>query len=256
MDFRIELIPISVTDVDRAKVFYGDTGGWTVDHDQTPVEGLRFVQVTPPGSACSFCFGTGLQMLPEGTAQFIQIVVADADEAHAHLTERGVDCSGVQDLAWGRFVSFEDPDGNKWALQQVPRLCDRTELTTARCGQRVRRYPPVDLSALTDGADGGNLFGRLPRTQLSRSARCASLRRLPGAHRSRACRRAAAPRERMPAPAIATSMTAPPTMKMIGAVRSVPWSPLWQFTSGHAGRRAPALCHPALADPARPRSGN
>jgi predicted enzyme related to lactoylglutathione lyase len=120
MDFRIELIPISVTDVDRAKAFYGETVGWTVDHDQTPFDGVRFVQVTPPGSAASFCFGVGLQMLPEGTSQFIQVVIADADEAHAYLTERGVECSDVQDLAWGRFVNFSDPDGNRWALQQLP----------------------------------------------------------------------------------------------------------------------------------------
>lgn len=120
MDFRIELIPISVTDVDGAVAFYGETVGWNVDHDQTPFEGLRFVQVTPPGSACSFCFGVGLQMLPEGASQFIQVVVADADEAHAYLTGRGVECSEVQDLAWGRFVNFEDPDGNRWALQQLP----------------------------------------------------------------------------------------------------------------------------------------
>ena len=78
------------------------------------------VQVTPPGSACSFCFGTGLETMPEGSIQFIQVVVADADEAHAYLTERGVDCSGVEDLAWGRFVNFADPDGNRWALQQLP----------------------------------------------------------------------------------------------------------------------------------------
>jgi uncharacterized glyoxalase superfamily protein PhnB len=84
-------------------------------------EGLRIVQVTPPGSACSFCFGIGLEMMPEGSSQFIQVVVADADEARAHLLERGVDCTDVQDLAWGRFVNFSDPDGNRWALQQIVR---------------------------------------------------------------------------------------------------------------------------------------
>jgi predicted enzyme related to lactoylglutathione lyase len=120
MDFRIELIPLAVSDVDRAKDFYGNRLGWSVDQDQTPFDGLRFVQVTPPGSACSFCFGTGLEMMPEGSSQFIQVVVADADEAHTYLTGRGVDCSQVEELAWGRFVNFEDPDGNRWALQQLP----------------------------------------------------------------------------------------------------------------------------------------
>jgi predicted enzyme related to lactoylglutathione lyase len=122
MDFKIELIPIAVSDVDRAKDFYVGSVGWEADHDHTVAEDLRFVQITPPGSAASFCFGTGLGMMPEGSKQFIQIVVADADEAHAYLRGRGVECSEVEDLAWGRFVNFEDPDGNRWALQQlVPR---------------------------------------------------------------------------------------------------------------------------------------
>ncbi len=120
MDFRIELVPINVADVDRARDFYGDTVGWTVDHDQTPMEGLRFVQVTPPGSACSFCFGTGLGMLAEGQTQHLQVVVASADEAHAYLSDRGVECSDVEALAWGRFVHFSDPDGNLWSLQELP----------------------------------------------------------------------------------------------------------------------------------------
>jgi predicted enzyme related to lactoylglutathione lyase len=120
MDFKIELVPLHVSDVDRAVEFYGKTVGWNVDHDQTPFEGLRFVQVTPPGSACSFCFGTGLGMMPEGSKQMIQVVVADADEALAYLQDRGVDAKGVDEQAWGRFVTFEDPDGNRWSLQQLP----------------------------------------------------------------------------------------------------------------------------------------
>jgi predicted enzyme related to lactoylglutathione lyase len=120
MDVKIELIPLDVADVDRSVEFYGTTVGWNVDFDQTPFDGLRFVQVTPPGSACSFCFGTGLQMLAEGTKQHLQAVVADADEAHAELTGRGVTCTAVEELAWGRFVHFDDPDGNKWSLQQLP----------------------------------------------------------------------------------------------------------------------------------------
>lgn len=121
MDFRIELVPLPVTDVDRAVAFYGEQVGWNVDFDQTVHEGLRFVQVTPPGSACSVCFGTGLEMLEPGATQMIQVVVEDADEALAYLKDRGVQADGVEELAWGRFVRFADPDGNRWALQQVVR---------------------------------------------------------------------------------------------------------------------------------------
>ena len=120
MDYRIELIPLSVTDIDRAKAFYEDTVGWAADFDNTVHEGLRFVQVTPPGSACSICFGQGLEMLPDGVQQYVQVVVADADDAYAELTGRGVECTEVEDLPWGRFVTFQDPDGNRWALQQLP----------------------------------------------------------------------------------------------------------------------------------------
>jgi predicted enzyme related to lactoylglutathione lyase len=118
MDWKIELIPLDVSDVDRAVEFYEKSVGWSVDHDQTPYEGLRFVQVTPPGSACSFCFGIGLGMLAEGTKQHIQIVVEDADEAHRYLSDRGVTCTDVEELAWGRFVHFKDPDDNLWSMQQ------------------------------------------------------------------------------------------------------------------------------------------
>lgn len=120
MDWKIELVPLAVTDVDRAVEFYGKTIGWNVDFDQVVHEGLRFVQVTPPGSACSICFGEGLGMLAEGTKQHLQIVVADADEAHAYLSERDVTSTDVEELAWGRFVRFEDPDGNRFSLQQLP----------------------------------------------------------------------------------------------------------------------------------------
>jgi predicted enzyme related to lactoylglutathione lyase len=119
MDFKIELIPLAVSDVDRSVRFYGETVGWSVDHDRTVTPELRFVQVTPPGSACSICFGTGLEMMPTGSAQYIQVVVEDADAALAHLQDRGVECDGVEDLPWGRFVYFADPDGNRWALQQI-----------------------------------------------------------------------------------------------------------------------------------------
>ena len=120
MDYRIELIPLAVTDVDRSRDFYASLG-WNVDHDRVVSPELRFVQVTPPGSACSICFGIGLDMMPTGSSQFIQVVVSDADAALADLRERGVACEGVTELPWGRFVNFQDPDGNRWALQQVVR---------------------------------------------------------------------------------------------------------------------------------------
>ncbi len=119
MEFKIELIPLAVSDVDRAVAFYRDTVGWPVDHDITVEDGLRFVQVTPPGSACSFCFGEGLEMMPAGSSQMIQVVVAAADEALAYPRERGVECSDVDEQPWGRFVHFTDPDGNRWALQEL-----------------------------------------------------------------------------------------------------------------------------------------
>lgn len=121
MDWKIELVPIAVEDVDRSVDFYGNAVGWNVDFDQTVSDELRFVQVTPPGSACSICFGTGLDMMPQGSSQFIQIVVASAEEARDHLRGRGVECSDVDERPWGRFVTFSDPDGNRWALQQIVR---------------------------------------------------------------------------------------------------------------------------------------
>jgi predicted enzyme related to lactoylglutathione lyase len=121
MDWKIELIPLAVEDVDRSVDFYGRQVGWNVDFDQKVTDDLRFVQVTPPGSACSICFGTGLDMMPQGSSQFIQVVVASAEEARDHLRGRGVECSDVDEQAWGRFVTFSDPDGNRWALQQIVR---------------------------------------------------------------------------------------------------------------------------------------
>lgn len=121
MDYKIELIPLAVTDVDQALGFYRDALGWNVDHDQVVSPELRFVQVTPPGSACSICFGVGLEMMPAGSSQFIQVVVADADAALAELRGQGVECEGVDEQPWGRFVYFQDPDGNRWALQQLVR---------------------------------------------------------------------------------------------------------------------------------------
>ncbi len=120
MDWKIELIFVPVTDVDRSKEFY-ERIGFHADHDQTPFEGLRFVQMTPPGSACSIAFGTGLGgTLEPGQQNTIQVVVPDADEALAHLRALDVAADGVDEQSWGRFVTFDDPDGNTWTLQQLP----------------------------------------------------------------------------------------------------------------------------------------
>lgn len=120
MDMRIELIAVPVTDVDRARDFYASLG-WNVDHDTVVDENIRFVQVTPPGSACSIAFGKGIAETAPGSLRGIQLVIKDADAALAMLTEKGADVDpAVQDLAWGRFVTFRDPDGNQYTLQQLP----------------------------------------------------------------------------------------------------------------------------------------
>lgn len=116
---RIELIIVPVTDVDRARDFYASLG-WNVDHDQEVDETTRFVQITPPGSACSIAFGRGLAETEPGSLRGVQLVIADADAALALLHEKGVDADGVDDQPWGRFVTFRDPDGNQYTLQQLP----------------------------------------------------------------------------------------------------------------------------------------
>jgi catechol 2,3-dioxygenase-like lactoylglutathione lyase family enzyme len=121
MDFRIELIAIPVSDVDRAKAFYVDKAGFNADHDHTVSDEVRFVQLTPPGSACSIAIGTGVTDAAPGSVEGMQMVVDDIEAAHAELAGRGVDVSEVQDFAWGRFVFFADPDGNRWAVQEIPR---------------------------------------------------------------------------------------------------------------------------------------
>jgi predicted enzyme related to lactoylglutathione lyase len=117
---RLELVAIPVTDVDRAKTFYADRVGFTADHDHAVSDEIRFVQLTPPGSACSIALGTGIVDSEPGTARGLQIVVADAHAARAELAGRGVEVSEVMEFPWGSFVFFEDPDGNRWALQQLP----------------------------------------------------------------------------------------------------------------------------------------
>jgi len=118
-DWRIELIILPVTDVDRAKAFYVDALGWNADHDQRVSPELRFVQITPPGSACSIAFGEGLTDMAPGTMKGLQIVVPDADAALEHLRSNGIEAQGVDEQPWGRFVSYTDPDGNGWTLQQL-----------------------------------------------------------------------------------------------------------------------------------------
>lgn len=120
MDWKIELLAVPVTDVDRAKAFYVDQVGFNADHDHRVNENLRFVQLTPPGSACSIVIGEGITDMAPGSQQGIQIVVADAEAARAALIANGVQASDIDDQPWGRFVFFSDPDGNGWALQQLP----------------------------------------------------------------------------------------------------------------------------------------
>jgi catechol 2,3-dioxygenase-like lactoylglutathione lyase family enzyme len=120
MDWRIELIFVPVTDVDRAKAFYVEQVGFHADHDQRVSEDVRFVQLTPPGSACSIAFGEGLSDMPPGSQRGIQVVVGDVAEARAHLLAHGVAASEVDVQPWGSFVTFADPDGNRWVLQQLP----------------------------------------------------------------------------------------------------------------------------------------
>ena len=120
LEVRIELVFVPVADVDRSVAFYATTLGWAVDHDVRVSDALRFVQVTPPGSACSIAFGEGIAEGAPGSMRNVQAVVPDAEAALADLQARGVEADGVDEQAWGRFVTFEDPDGNRWVLQQLP----------------------------------------------------------------------------------------------------------------------------------------
>jgi catechol 2,3-dioxygenase-like lactoylglutathione lyase family enzyme len=112
MDMKLELVAVPVSDVDRAKAFYVDQAGFTLDHDHTISDDLRFVQLTPPGSACSISIGKGITDAAPGSVRGLQVVVEDADAAHAELAGRGVEVGEVQEFPWGRFVFFADPDGN------------------------------------------------------------------------------------------------------------------------------------------------
>jgi len=120
MDWKIELVAIPVTDVDRAKAFYTEQVGFNADHDHQVSDEMRFVQLTPPGSACSVVMGTGITEMPPGSQKGVQVVVADVEAARRDLLAHGVQASDVDVQPWGSFVTFSDPDGNTWALQQLP----------------------------------------------------------------------------------------------------------------------------------------
>ncbi len=120
MDWKLELIQVPVADVDRAKAFYTEKAGFNADVDAQPDPETRFVQLTPPGSACSIALTTGAHTMPPGSVQGLQIVVEDADAARRELLDRGLEVGEVQEFPWGRFVFFADPDGNGWAVQQTP----------------------------------------------------------------------------------------------------------------------------------------
>jgi predicted enzyme related to lactoylglutathione lyase len=119
MDMKLELVPVPVADIDRAKAFYVDQVGFVADHDVTVDENLRFVQLTPPGSACSIAIGTGLTEAEPGSVKGMQVVVTDIEAARAELAGRGVEVSDIQRFPWGAFVFFSDPDGNAWAVQDL-----------------------------------------------------------------------------------------------------------------------------------------
>jgi predicted enzyme related to lactoylglutathione lyase len=119
MDWKLELVIIPVSDIDRAKAFYTDKAGFNADHDHTVSDEIRFVQLTPPGSACSIAIGKGITDAAPGSVVGLQMVVPDIEAARDELVKRGAEVSEIQELAWGRFVFFADPDGNKWAVQQL-----------------------------------------------------------------------------------------------------------------------------------------
>jgi len=121
MDIKLELIPVPVTDVDRAIEFYTKKVGFALDHDHRVQEGLRFVQLTPPGSACSIAIGEGLTEMTPGSMKGLQVVVDDTQKVHDMLIANGVEASDIQEFPWGIFTFFEDPDGNSWAVQQIVR---------------------------------------------------------------------------------------------------------------------------------------
>jgi catechol 2,3-dioxygenase-like lactoylglutathione lyase family enzyme len=120
MDYKLELVAVPVSDADAAKAFYTEKLGFNADHDHRVNDDLRFIQLTPPGSACSITIGVGITTAEPGSLQGMQLVVEDIEQAHRELSGRGVEISDVQDFAWGRFIFLKDPDGNAWAIQEIP----------------------------------------------------------------------------------------------------------------------------------------
>jgi catechol 2,3-dioxygenase-like lactoylglutathione lyase family enzyme len=120
MDWKLELVAVPVSDVDRAKAFYVEKAGFNEDHDHVVSDEIRFVQLTPPGSGCSIALGKGITEMKPGSLDGLQVVVPDIDAARAELVERGVEVGDVQEFPWGKFVFFTDPDGNGWSVQQIP----------------------------------------------------------------------------------------------------------------------------------------
>ena len=121
MDMKLELVAIPVADVDRAKAFYVEKAGFHADHDHTVSDQIRFVQLTPPDSACSIAIGKGLTTATPGSVQGMQLVVSDVAQAKAELAGRGLEVGEIQEFPWGRFIFFADPDGNRWAVQEIQR---------------------------------------------------------------------------------------------------------------------------------------
>ena len=119
MDFKLELVAVPVSDPDRAKAFYTENAGFNADHDHRVSDEIRFIQCTPPGSACSIAFGKGISEAEPGSLEGLQLVVSDIEAAREELARRGVEVSEISDFPWGRFVWFSDPDGNGWAVQQL-----------------------------------------------------------------------------------------------------------------------------------------
>ena len=120
MQMKLELVAVPVSDVDRAKAFYTEKIGFNADHDYRVSDTLRFVQLTPPGSACSIVIGEGITDMPPGSVKGLQMVVSDANEVRDELVKRGAEVSEIEVMLWGSFIYFDDPDGNKWAIQQLP----------------------------------------------------------------------------------------------------------------------------------------
>jgi len=120
MQMKLEVVHVPVSDVDRAKAFYTQQIGFNADHDHQVNDELRFVQLTPPGSACSIAIGTGLTQMKPGSIEGLMMVVADVQAARDELMQRGTEVSEIDVQPWGSFVYFSDPDGNAWVLQQLP----------------------------------------------------------------------------------------------------------------------------------------